>query len=123
MEDGRRIRWQMPFLPQYVGARQRGVAAEVDLDRGREPAEVESPVSRRTRKAVSDKFISRAILCIHTASAGAGKTHTAAGLPPNASLVNASTWVMVNATSVPLISGWVGSRGWPAIGVGTSSSF
>ena len=43
MEDGRRIRWQMPFLPQYVGARQRGVAAEVDLDRGCEPAEVESP--------------------------------------------------------------------------------
>ena len=44
MEAGRCIRRQMAFLPQHVGARQRGVAAEVDLDRGREPAQVELAV-------------------------------------------------------------------------------
>ena len=44
-----------------------------------------------TTNAVSERFISAATACIHCSSAGASRRHTAAGLPRNASLVNAST--------------------------------
>ena len=56
-----------PVLPEHVAARQRRVAAQLHLDRRREPAEVEIAVGSR-RKAVSDRFISRATACIQTRS-------------------------------------------------------
>src|SRR4051812_34841444 len=51
----------------------------------------QSPSSRRTRNAVSERFISRATACIHSPSGYASSTHTAAGLPANAVSVKAST--------------------------------
>ena len=49
------------------------------------------PSSRLIKKAVSDKFISPATLCIHASSFGKGSMHTAAGLPENILSVKAST--------------------------------
>ena len=66
--------------------------------------------SRRTRKAVSDRFISRATRCIHDASAGPGSRHTAAGLPLKGSPVNASTCVIVSDTSASSYSRIVTAR-------------
>src|SRR5512134_1050373 len=54
---------------------------------------------RGTRKAVSARFISAATDCIQSAGAGAGRRHTAAGLPANARAVNASTWTMRSGPS------------------------
>src|SRR4051812_24796067 len=54
--------------------------------------------TRRTRNAVSDRFISRATCCIHVSSRLCGRMHTAAGLPLNGTAVKASTctidWLM-----------------------------
>ena len=50
------------------------------------------PSSFGTRKAVSERFISRATSRIHASGAGAGRMQTAAGFPANARLVNESTW-------------------------------
>ena len=44
-----------------------------------------------TRNAVSDRFISAATVCIHSASAGLRSTQIAAGLPAKAVSVKAST--------------------------------
>jgi hypothetical protein len=55
--------------------------------------------SFRIRKAVSDKFISRATSCIHEASRGSASKHTAAGLPANGASVKESTWVM----AIPIV--------------------
>ncbi len=38
------VRLEEAFLPEHVRARHRGVAAEIDLDRRREPAQVEAAV-------------------------------------------------------------------------------
>ncbi len=55
---------------QVVRRGQRGVAAQVDLDRGGEPAQAPAALDGGTRKAVSDRFISAATACIH---AGVGR--------------------------------------------------
>src|SRR5437667_11720187 len=39
MKRGRRVSGEMPVLPQHVRGRERGVATQVHLDRGSEPAE------------------------------------------------------------------------------------
>ena len=52
-------------LEQHVRARERRVAAEVDLDLGREPAQVERAVAGRgATNAVSECLISAATCCI-----------------------------------------------------------
>ena len=54
-------------------------------------AKCDSP-SAGARNAVSERFISAATDCIHDSSAGESRMHTAAGLPRNGSVANASTW-------------------------------
>src|SRR5947209_124170 len=51
----------------------------------------QSPSPRRTRNAVSERFISRATFCIQASSGKASSTHTAAGLPAKGRSVKAST--------------------------------
>ena len=65
-----------------MGGGQRGMSAEIDLDRRGEPAQIEALGARGTN-AVSDRFISRATSCIQPSSAGPASTQTAAGLPAN----------------------------------------
>src|SRR5436305_12750589 len=55
----------------------------------------QSPSSRRTRNAVSERFISRATFCIQASSGKASRTHTAAGLPAKGRSVKASTLTIV----------------------------
>ena len=57
------------------------------------------PSGARCKKAVSDRFISAATACIHSAAAGEPSTHTAAGLPLNASAVKASTTCSTRGTA------------------------
>ena len=54
-----------------------------------------SPSARRSRNAVSDRFISPARRCIQTSLRGFGSTQTAAGLPPKTVSVKASTCVTI----------------------------
>src|SRR4051794_36186678 len=60
----------------------------------------QSPSSRRTRNAVSDRFISRATACIQSSAGYASSTHTAAGLPAKGRSVKASTVTSCRPTSV-----------------------
>ena len=69
--------------------RQRGVAAQVDLGRRREPAQIEM-VRGLDENAVSDRLFSSAIACMVASSGQVLSGHTAAGLPPNTRLVKAS---------------------------------
>src|SRR3954469_9055872 len=55
---------------------------------------------RRTRNAVSDRFISRATACIQSSTGYASSTHTAAGLPAKGRSVKASTVTSCRPTSV-----------------------
>src|SRR6266540_299356 len=57
------------------------------------------PSSCLTRNAVSERFISRATLCIQPTSRATGKRQTAAGLPANGVSVNASTCVIRSPTA------------------------
>ena len=71
-------------FPEHVRARERRVPAEVDLDLGREPAQVEPAVGPGRTKAVSECFISAATACIQRRrSPSASSSTTAAGLPRN----------------------------------------
>src|SRR5262249_38489481 len=49
----------------------------------------------------SERFISVATRCIHSASRGPGSTQTAAGLPANGRSVKASTWYTGTGTGFP----------------------
>lgn len=76
---------EMGTLSEHVNTRQRRMA-------------IEDPTvcanyrrSKRPPKTVSNKLISRASPCIHCSGAGLARTQVNAGLPPNRSLVNAST--------------------------------
>ena len=53
------------------------------------------------RKAVSDRFISRATSCIHSGWAGPSSRHTAAGLPRNGRSVNESICSSFMRRSLP----------------------
>ena len=69
------------------------MAAEIDLDGRREPAEPKSASgsSSLITNPVSDKFVSRATAASHSSEGASASTSTAAGLPVNGFSVNAST--------------------------------
>jgi hypothetical protein len=72
-------------------AGQGGVTAEEDFRGRREPAHAEA-VGAPFDEAVMGRFTSAATCCIHAVAAGPSSRHTAAGLPPKAASVKASTW-------------------------------
>ena len=76
--------------PQRVRARQRGVAAQRDLDRRREPAQIEAAGRARQQERRLDRFISAATPASSRRRAARRGGTTAAGLPPNGPVVNAS---------------------------------
>jgi hypothetical protein len=78
-----------------VGGRQRRVAAQENLDRRGEPAQLPGVVVPEEGRL--ERFISRATCCIQRLSAAWASTHTAAGLPANGLAVKASTWTMRTA--------------------------
>ena len=61
------------------------MAAEIDLDRGREPAQ-RVVVALGTKNAVSARLFSAAIACIVASASQGSSGHTAAGLPPNSAV-------------------------------------
>ena len=68
------------------------MAAQVDLGRRREPAELVLARAPPTRNAVSERLFSAAIACSVASGSQASSGQTAAGLPAKTRLVNASTW-------------------------------
>ena len=80
---------EMGTLAEHVNTRPRRMAIEDHSDFLRYHRR--SQPSPSPGGAVSNKLISRASPCIHCSGAGLARTQVNAGLPPNRSLVNAST--------------------------------
>ena len=80
------------LLVEHCGRRERRVSTQIDFHFRREPAQVvlRGPVA--TKNAVSARLFSAAIACIVASASQVSSGHTAAGLPRNTSVVNASTW-------------------------------
>jgi hypothetical protein len=88
-------------LPQRVRAGERGVAAQRDLHRRREPAQREAVVAPPEEGRLA-RFISAATACSHAASRGGSSRQTAAGLPAYGTAVKESTWMRRSDMLVPI---------------------